>query len=184
MKKTVIIIHEIYGVTENFILLKEKLESRGFSVILPSLYEDNYCGIDGDEAYKKFFTEVGIEKGSRIIGRLVEQINGSEIFLLGFSVGATIAWLHSTDKRIKSVIGIYGSRIREYSDITPETDTYLFFCDEESFDINPVISQIERKNHVKVSILKGRHGFYNLQDAESKELIKKVNEEIIRILEM
>lgn len=41
-EKHIIIIHEIYGVTKNLLEFKHTLEGAGFSVSLPSLYEDNY----------------------------------------------------------------------------------------------------------------------------------------------
>jgi len=81
-EKTLSIFHEIYRVTGNLLLLKAKFESRGFSVILPFLYEYNYRGVDEQESYNRFFTEVGIEKGSSIISSLIEKSPDSEIFLM------------------------------------------------------------------------------------------------------
>jgi dienelactone hydrolase len=183
MKKTIIIIHEIYGITDNILSLKDILDRKGFNVILPSLYEDCYTGRDEQASYNKFFREVGIEKGCRIIDRVIARNTDSEIVLIGFSAGATIAWLHSADDRINSIIGIYGSRIRDYIDITPTLPSYLFFCEEKSFDIKPVIKALEQKKNVEVKTISGNHGFYNFSDTENKILIKNINEEIFRIIE-
>ena len=182
MNKTIIIIHEIYGITENLLLLKEKFEMRGFSVIMPSLYKDNYQGVNEQDSYNRFYSEVGIEKGYRIIDSLIAENSDTEIYLIGFSVGAAIAWLHSTNNAIKSVIGIYGSRIRDYLDLKPAVDTYLYFCEEKTFDIKSVINELKNKDKVKISLLSGNHGFYNSSDETDKILKRFVEEEMFRIL--
>ncbi len=180
--KTIIIIHEIYGVTGNLLKLKSRLIKKGFSVILPSLYDDNYCGFDEQKSYKKFYDEVGVDKGFKLIDKVITGNADSEIILVGFSVGATIAWLHSADKRISTVIGIYGSRIREYPDITPSAQSYLFFCREKSFDIIPLIDELNKKNNVTACIINGEHGFYSFSGENNKSLITKIDKKIFRIL--
>ena len=172
MKKTVIIIHEIYGITENLMSLKYKLEQRGHTVFLPSLYPDNYSGTDEESSYNKFYSEVGIEKGYRIIDSIIAGVPDSELYIVGFSAGAVIAWLHSSNRSIKSVIGIYGSRIREYLDFVPSVKSYLFFCKENTFDIFPVIKQLKSKKNVDVRFISGSHGFYNSSEASDKILMK------------
>jgi len=183
MKKTIIIIHEIYGITENLLLLKDKLEQRGYSVLLPSLYPDNYSGNDEEISYNKFYSEMGIEKGYRDIDSLIAGIHDSELYIVGFSAGAVIAWLHSSNISIKAIIGIYGSRIRDYLDFIPSVKSYLFFCEEKTFDIYPVIEMLSKKNNVNVRVISGSHGFYNSSDAADKVLISLINDYIFRIIE-
>lgn len=183
MKKTIIIIHEIYGITENLILLKEQLEQRGYSVLLPSLYQDNYTGNDERTSYDKFYNEAGIEKGYRIIDSLIAENSDSELYLIGFSAGAAIAWLHAGSESVKSIIGIYGTRIRDYLDLVPAAKSYLFFCEEKSFDIYPVIQKLKKKNNVDVRVISGDHGFYNSSEISDKILINIINDYIFRIIE-
>jgi dienelactone hydrolase len=149
---------------------------------LPAMYEDDYCGNDEQESYNRFFEKVGIEKGSKIIDSVISQNINSEIILVGFSIGATIAWLHSLDKRINSIIGIYGTKIREHLNITPTVQSYLFFCEEKSFDIIPMIKELEKKKKVKVEILTGVHGFYNFSDDINKIIKKELEEKIFNII--
>jgi len=182
MKKTIILIHEVYGVTESLLKLQEKLREKKFNVVLPSLYEDNYCGNDEKESYNKFYSSVGIEKGFQIIDKIINENINSEIYLTGFSVGATIAWLFSTDKRINAIIGIYGSRIRDYLHIKPLVRSHLFFCNEKSFDILPMINELKEKEKVKVKIINGEHGFYNYPDDTNRNLINEIEEEIFKIV--
>lgn len=183
MRKTIILIHEIYGITENLLKLQEKLGNQNFNVILPSLYKDNYCGNDEKTSYNKFYSEVGIDKGFEIINSIINEISNSEVCLVGFSVGATIAWLFSSDKRINLIIGIYGSKIREYLYIKPIVPSYLFFCNENSFDIMPMINELKEKENVKIEIINGEHGFYNYPNDTNKEIINKIEAKILKIIE-
>ena len=183
MKKTIILIHEIYGITENLLNLQKKLMNKNYNVILPCLYEDNYSGNDEQESYKKFYSEAGIEKGFGIIDNIINANINSEIYLAGFSVGATIAWLFSADKRVNAVVGIYGSRIREYLYIEPAVQSYLFFCNENSFDIMPMIDKLKEKEKVRVKVINGEHGFYNFPDVKNEKIINEIEEEIFKIIE-
>lgn len=83
------------------------------------------------------------------------------IVLLGFSVGATAAWICSEkENTADKVIGYYGSRIRDYQTITPRCPTLLIFAKEEkSFNVSELTSVLEEKKSVNVSVLDGKHGF-------------------------
>lgn len=181
-KRTVILIHEIYGVTESLLKLKGKLEAGGFSVIVPTLYEDRYTGYDERKSYEKFYAETGIEKGFKIVDKLIAANAGSEINLIGFSVGATIAWMHSSGKRISTVTGFYGSRIRNHLHVTPAVKTHLFFCREKSFDVVPVIEELNKKKNVEAILIDGEHGFYSFPERTGESLIKMTDERIFKIL--
>ncbi len=181
MNRHIIIIHEIYGVTENLIKLKNTLVKSGFTVSLPSLYEDNYEGSDEKISYDKFYSEVGLEKAYNIINEIIQENREKEIVLIGFSTGATVAWLHSANKRVKTIIGIYGSRIRNYLEIEPAADANLFFCREPSFDIEKINNILNMKKNVLSEIIPGNHGFYG-KSAYDDLKVQDLNEEILRIL--
>ncbi|WP_156922353.1 dienelactone hydrolase family protein [Cohnella thermotolerans] len=53
------------------------------------------------------------------------------IYAVGFSIGATVAWLCSGGAELDGAIGFYGSRIRSYMDVTPRCPTRLFFSRDE-----------------------------------------------------
>lgn len=181
MNKTVILIHEIYGITDSLLRLQTALEARGLRVVLPSLYKSGYSGRDENEAYKRFYSEVGINAGLQMIDGIIEQNRDSKICLVGFSVGAAIAWLFSADRRVHSVTGFYGSRIREHLEINPAVQTNLFFCREKKFDIMPMVSVLQKKKNVSVKIIEGEHGFYSFPGKADEKLIAETDREIFRI---
>jgi dienelactone hydrolase len=164
-EKLIIIIHEIYGITDSLIFLKQKLESQGFTVLLPCLYSDCYSGSDEFLSYTKFYEEVGLDKATKQIEKIISENTEYEISIIGFSIGATIAWLLSEDARVHQIIGVYGSKIRDYQHINPIVKTSLFFCNENAFDVDLLISNLSNKNNVAITKLNANHGFYsNYQD--------------------
>ena len=180
-KRVVVIIHEVRGVTENLVRLASFLTSEGFSVVLPSLYSDGYVGSDEQASYRKFYSEVGIERASGTIGDIIEEDVGAKISLLGFSVGATVAWLLSGNGKIDSAIGFYGSRIRNHLDIQPSADVDLYFCRERGFDVEETIGALNAKPRVSAGLIPGEHGFYSTSPFSSPE-IQRANRLILTSL--
>jgi len=60
---------------------------------------------------------------------------------------------------IDGVVGYYGSRIRDYIDVTAKCPVTLFFAAEEkSFDVETLVKSLNKTN-VDAQILEGGHGF-------------------------
>lgn len=180
--RTIILIHEVRGVTDNLRRLGDLLASRGFSVLVPSLYPDGFSGDDEEAAYRKFFAEVGIERAKRKIDSLIETNQNGDLTVIGFSVGATVAWLESANPGVKSVIGVYGSRIREYLDVSPLADTQLLFCEERSFDVKAILPPLNAKPRVTARMIEGAHGFYSREDFDSVA-IRDLNAQLLALLD-
>ncbi|GLF91794.1 hypothetical protein Saga11_30530 [Bacillus safensis] len=144
-------------------------ELAGFHVYCPHLlgrvkyFDDDREG----DAYRYFMNEVGFERSVDIVLHLANEIKTKDkdinLFVLGFSVGATVAWLCSQRGDLFSgVIGFYGSRIRDYVTISPECETLLFFPTiENSFHPKEMVKVLEEKNGLYVMTVEGKHGFAN-----------------------
>jgi dienelactone hydrolase len=153
------------------------LEAKAYTVLLPSLYNDDYRSEDETLSYQKFYAEVGLDKGKNIINELITQNPNADITLIGFSVGATIAWLFSEDIRLQRIIGVYGSQIRNYIQVEPKVKTTLFFTNEESFDIEQVIQSLKGKKQLSVIQIEGKHGFYHHRN-QNKALADRLEQNI------
>jgi len=180
--RTIILIHEVRGVTDNLRRLGDLLASRGFSVLVPSLYPDGFSGDDEEAAYRKFFSEVGIESAKRKIDSLIDANPPGDVTVIGFSVGGTVAWLESANPAVKSVIGVYGSRIREHLDVSPLADTQLLFCAERAFDVNAILAPLNAKTRVTARMIEGVHGFYSREDFDSPA-IQGLNTTLLALLD-
>ncbi|WP_078554361.1 dienelactone hydrolase family protein [Bacillus alkalicellulosilyticus] len=159
----IIVIHEIYGINQHMKYICEFLSDQRFDVICPNLYEHETSFDYSEEeiAYQHFMEGVGFENALHKINTLLSALRNEykKVFVVGFSVGATIAWLCSEDESADAVVGYYGSRIRDYVSIIPKTPTMLFFPEQEnSFNVDELISTLNKKNS-KVYKFIGQHGF-------------------------
>jgi dienelactone hydrolase len=119
---------------------------------------------------------VGFEAAAKQVTFLIRQEEGHyrRIFLLGYSVGAAVAWLCGVDSakhdenfhyggslvKCSGIICLYGSRIRDYLDVSLKCPALLIFAEEDkSFDPKELQNQLEAIERAEKYILKGKHGF-------------------------
>ncbi len=169
----IILIHEIYGINSFIKDTANRFALYGYDVVCPDL-----CGLghpfnysEQEDAYKYFSDNIGFDKGNDIVINLAKQFESSykRIFLVGFSVGATTAWLCSEAGLFSGVICCYGSRIRDYTDISPSCPVLLLFpSHEKSFDVMDFVSCFKVPG-VKVHLLEGNHGFADSYSNEYNE---------------
>jgi len=159
----VIVIHEIYGINQHIKSYCELLSEQNFDVLCPNLLDkiNPYDYSQEETAYHNFIETVGFTNAVKTIQNLVVELKDdyNKIFIVGFSVGATVAWLCSELKYLNGIVGYYGSRIRNYIDIQPKCPTMLYFPEEEpSFSVNELVATLNNKN-IDVHKFKGKHGF-------------------------
>ena len=164
-ESVIFILHEIYGINPHIKRVCEHYSAAGYDVICPDFVKvRDYFGYKSEaEAYQYFANEIGfplIVNEVKIILMKVRK-EYKNIFLMGFSVGATTAWLCSERKHdVDGVICYYGSRIRDYQNITPGCPTLLIFAKKEkSFNVIELTYYLKQKLLVDVQVLNGRHGF-------------------------
>lgn len=183
----IVVLHEIYGINQHIRQVCEYYNQVGFDIICPDLlnlsksFDYHY----EEDAYKYFMKNVGFSLASQQVKNLISQLKYKykHIFILGYSVGATIAWLCSDmGVRCDGVIGYYGSRIRDYLYITPKCKTLLIFAHKEkSFRVNSLLCTLKKKANVNAYMLSGVHGFSdpfspNYCDKSYRDAEKLVND--------
>ncbi|WP_420539717.1 dienelactone hydrolase family protein [Paenibacillus polymyxa] len=156
-------LHEIYGINQHIQNYCSLLSDEGYDVICPNLIgkETPFDYSQEEAAYAHFIKNIGFERASYHIESLLLSIQTryKKVFIVGFSIGATIAWLCSKEKYVDGIVGYYGSRIRNYLEITPHCPTLLFFPQEEiSFNVDELISALDNHN-IRVHKFSGQHGF-------------------------
>ena len=128
--KLIIVVHEIYGINQHMVDLCELLSEQNFDVICPNLLEQeitfDYSQVV--KAYHNFMDNVGFINALHKVKDLLLDIQDeySKIFIIGFSVGATVAWLCSEEECVDGIVGYYGSRIRDYVHIYPNVRCCYF----------------------------------------------------------
>ncbi len=162
-KQAIIILHEIYGVNEFIKKQCQKYQKMGFDIFCPNLLDRaSFSYEEADEAYNHFIQNVGFDKYievNTLAAGLKKQYN--KIFLLGFSAGATIAWKCCENPLYSGIIGCYGSRIRDYTDLKPACPTLLLFAKEDSFDVSATIDKLQYTKNLSLLVFDASHGFFD-----------------------
>ena len=160
----VIILHEIYGINHHIKHYADVLFREGFDVYVPDLLQRGtpFSYEEEEVAYENFITNVGFEKAHDQVNTLISHLSEvySHIRIIGFSVGATVAWLCSEHPSVHKVVGFYGSRIRQYTHVMPRAETILLFGEQEkSFNPFDLKMRLSAYSNVLVNIVEGEHGF-------------------------
>lgn len=157
----IIILHEIYGINDFIKKECKKYYEKGFDVYCPNLIKTaTFSYENANIAYEHFINNSTFDVYKEIkllINDLKKEYK--KVFLLGFSVGATIAWRCCETAQCAGIIGCYGSRIREYTYLEPLCPVLLIFAKKDSFDVYNVIKKLEGKSRVKTEIMTAKHGF-------------------------
>jgi len=160
----VVVLHEIYGINNHIINVCEDLSNYKFDVIAPNMLNrtDSFHYDQECIAYNHFMNHIGFERAVNQIKPILcsLRLQYKKIYIIGYSVGATIAWLCSETGFCDAVIGFYGSRIRNYIEIVPKCPVLLLYpSQEESFEVSGLISILSEKENVEVKMISGKHGF-------------------------
>jgi len=202
----IVVLHEIYGINEHITQVCQELAEEGYDVICPDLLDGKpyFDYAREEEAYLYFMNYVGFESAAKRVTFLLrqEELKYKRIVLLGFSAGATIAWLCGVDSvktdegfyyggslvKCSGLICYYGSRIRDYTDVTLQCPALLFYPEEEpSFSPQELQAELEKLDRAEVHILSGRHGFadpysphyHEVSAREAKKIMKEFMEKRI-----
>jgi len=163
MKRKIFILHEIYGVNDFIKKQAETYSNASTTVECISLYSENtvFTYEQEQESYKFFINEVGFDAPlKKLSEKLLEaRTQYNEVLLIGFSVGATLAWRLST-LPLQGIVCVYGSRIRQYLDIIPTCPTLVILpSHEKSFNVHELKEALDTLPAVHTKQYKGQHGF-------------------------
>jgi len=171
----IIVLHEIYGINKHIMNLCKKLSKYKYDIIAPNLLNAKIMfNYDQEEiAYNYFMNNIGFENAMQQIKEILCSVRShyKKIYVLGYSIGATLAWLCSQTQLCDLVVGFYGSRIRDNLAVVPKCPTLLFFpTEEKSFNVDDLIVKLSEVNNIRAKKIYGRHGF---ADPFSKNYNKK-----------
>jgi dienelactone hydrolase len=178
-KQAIIVLHEIYGVNQFVKEHCQKFREAGYDVFCPNMIDRPPFSYEESIGAYDFFTKnVGFEvykKISNFVTQLKDKYDN--VFIIGFSVGATIAWRCCENPLCSGIVACYGSRIRDYADLSPTCPTLLLFAKEYTFDVHALVSQLRDKQHINIIEFDAEHGFidfhskhFNIQQSKRAEV--------------
>lgn len=174
----IVVLHEIYGINDHIAGVCKTLADSGYDVICPDLLDGKpaFDYSKKEEAYRYFMNFVGLEAAAKRVTFLLrqEEVSYKHVFMLGYSVGATVAWLSGVYSvkgdesfhfggsliNCSGMICYYGSRIRDYTEVSLKCPALLIFAEEEkSFEPVELQKDLTHMERTEVHILAGKHGF-------------------------
>ncbi len=160
--KAMILLHEIYGINKHIEEVCQYYLNKGYDVYCPNLLSRDrpFDYSQSEEAYLNFKDTIGFDIFEQINIK-AKQLRQSykKVLLMGFSIGATIAWRCTSSGFYDGMVGYYGSRIRDYISVMPKCPTLLIFAMEDSFDVDSVVEGLRHKEDIRTEVLTGKHGF-------------------------
>ena len=179
--KAMIILHEIYGINEFIWEQCKQYRQMGFDVFCPNMLDRNpFPYTESEEAYRYYFQNVGFKQYAEIdafVHVLKERYD--KVFIIGFSVGATVAWRCSENPLCSGIIACYGSRIRDYMNINPACPALLLYAKNDSFDVPATVYQLKNKTNLTIEIFEAAHGFMDSHCISYNESQSKIADTII-----
>lgn len=180
----IVLLHEIYGINRHISGMSSIFEGLGFDSYCIDFLDGRVFGYEEAEvAYSYFMDKVGFEKARFILLDMLNSIRSKyeKVYLIGYSIGATVAWLCSEEYGLlDGIAGYYGSRIRDCLEINPKVETLLFFPrHEKSYDVDELIGKLKGKDKVYITKFEGLHGFADIYSESCNIKSKEISEKIL-----
>lgn len=186
----VVLVQEIFGVTEHIRELCDEYAADGYEVISPGLFERiepgcalGYTGADWERAVKIAREEHDWERGLDDTARCISWLKdkGGPVFIVGYCFGGSVAWrMAQTNPDLDAASCYYGGFIAtRFADQAPRCATICHFGRYDPLvDFAPVEQLIERQHPTaQIFVYEAGHGFNSDRrkdyHPESAELAKE-----------
>lgn len=178
-----VLVQEIFGVTDHIRQLCDGFAEDGYEVIAPSFYDRLEPGFQTD------FVPEGVEKGKalseatpwdQVQGDLQAAIDAlnAPVFVTGFCWGGAAAWLAACRcEGLAAAACFYGRRISELVEETPKVPTILHFGKTDAtIPLEKVEAIAARHPELPIYLYDAGHGFVSDRrrdyDADSAHLAR------------
>ncbi|MES2341207.1 MAG: dienelactone hydrolase family protein [Pseudomonadota bacterium] len=168
-----VLIQEIFGVTDHIRELADGFAQDGYEVIAPSFYDRIEPGFEADYSQDaiakgvKYSTETPWDQVAGDIQAAVDAL-APAVFVTGFCWGGAATWLAACRcTGISAASAFYGRRISELMDETPKVPTILHFGRHDASIPMEKVEEI-RDTHpdVPVHVYDAGHGFVSDRRAD------------------
>lgn len=165
-----VLIQEIFGVTDHIKDLCDGYAAKGYQVIAPSMYdrgEKDWQATYSDEDIQrsiKLATSNGLPNAEGDIQAAIHFLKAEgagAIHITGYCYGGAMAWLAACRcEGLASAVGYYGRLIMEMDEEKPKVPTMLHFGEKDaSIPMEWVTPFKARRTDVTVHVYDADHGF-------------------------
>ena len=155
-----IVAADVHGVTAR---LRSLLGPLCGDAIFVSPWDGDGCPYASEQqAHSAFLANHGM---ASYADKIAAAAGDEPAFIVAFSVGASAAWLHAASGRghpASRATLFYGSRIRDYADLTPRFDVAAIFAESEASFAPAQLARRIASDRVHACVEAGTaHGFMN-----------------------
>lgn len=148
-----IIIQEIFGLTEHICSLTRKFAAEGYIAVAPAFFDrvEKECVLE--------YNEQGGKKGRELISRIAshqvmldiqavidEMGTHTKVAVVGYCWGGSMAYLAASELKLDAAIAYYGTRIHQMLDRRPNCPIMFHFGQEDHLVSGEAINQIRQAN--------------------------------------
>jgi carboxymethylenebutenolidase len=178
-----LLIQEIFGVTDHIRELADAFAADGYETIAPSFYDRLERGFEADYGQDAIAKGVEYSQGTpwdQVAGDAQAAIDALQppVFVTGFCWGGAAAWLAACRcTGLSAAASFYGRRISELKDETPQVPIILHFGKTDASIPMERIEEIrERHPDIPIHLYEAGHGFVSDRradyDADSARLAR------------
>ena len=169
-KAGLVLIMEIFGVTDHIKDLCDGYAARGFDVISPQLYDRQVKDFKATYSQEDIQTSLDLRAknpyentvldAQMCIDKLREQGN-EKVFITGYCYGGSVSWVAACRaKGLNAASCYYGGAIKDFIDEMPICPTICHFGEKDHSIPMDVVREVEAKHpEVKVYVYDADHGF-------------------------
>lgn len=146
-KGGIVLIQEIFGITEQLCDLADDYAAQGYSVIVPALFArvSDQLVLDYSEAQQ------GLELVSQLQQNLIlsdiqtsaATLNHSQVTVIGFCWGGGLAYLAASELNLHSGVAFYGTRLVSYLPRKPQCPFQFHFGESDKHSPPELIQQMQ-----------------------------------------
>jgi carboxymethylenebutenolidase len=169
----IVLIQEIFGVTDHIRELADGFAEDGYEVIAPSFYDRLEPGFEADYSQDaiakgvKYSTETPWDQVAGDLQAAIDALSPA-VFVTGFCWGGAAAWLAACRcSGVSAASAFYGRRISELVDETPKVPTILHFGKGDASIPLEKVEEIRAAHpDIPVHLYDAGHGFVSDRRAD------------------
>lgn len=177
-KGALVVVQEIFGVNPQIQHDADQWAADGFLCIAPAMFDriEPNVSLGYDEAgwakAMSFVPKLDMDKATLDVDAAVQWLRSqtsTNVGVVGYCFGGTMAWLSSTRLRVEAAVGYYGGNIANFVTETPQVPVMLHFGKEDAHIPAEMIETIQTAHpEVPIFLYDGAgHAFNRSLDPKS-----------------
>jgi carboxymethylenebutenolidase len=164
-KGGIVVIQEIFGLTEHIRTMTERFAAEGYLAIAPAMFDRVKSGIELDysdfEAARETMAKLDRDQSVSDIRAASEYVRSAgKVGVIGFCWGGAMADLSACNGLADAGVSYYGRMTVEWLDLQPTCPMLYHYGDRDELIPAQTVEQIQRKRKAKVCVWgSADHGF-------------------------